>query len=89
MSEEMVIGILKDAIMTGMKAAAPILIAAIVIGLIVSVFQATTQIQEQTLTFVPKLIAVALVGLVTSKFIMHTVVTFTERIFAIIANITK
>lgn len=89
MSEEMVIGILKDAMMTGVKAAAPILIVSIVIGLIVSIFQATTQIQEQTLTFVPKLIAVALVGLVTSKFIMHTVVTFTERIFAIIANITK
>lgn len=89
MSEEMVIGILTDAIMTGVKAAAPILIVSILIGLIVSIFQATTQIQEQTLTFVPKLIAVALVGLVTSKFIMHTVVTFTERIFAIIANIMK
>lgn len=89
MSEEMVIGILKDAIMTGMKAALPILIVSIVIGLIVSIFQATTQIQEQTLTFVPKLIGVALVGLLTAKFINHTIVSFTERIFNIIANIMK
>ncbi|MCY6370377.1 flagellar biosynthetic protein FliQ [Clostridium ganghwense] len=89
MSEEMIIGVLRDAITTGIKAAAPILIVAIVIGLAVSIFQATTQIQEQTLTFVPKLIGVALMGLVTSKFIMHTVVTFTERIFAMIANIMK
>ncbi|MCY6354015.1 flagellar biosynthetic protein FliQ [Clostridium sp. ZS2-4] len=89
MSEEMVIGILKDAMMTGIKAAAPILIVSIAIGLVVSIFQATTQIQEQTLTFVPKLIGVALVGLVTAKFINHTVISFTERIFDIIANIMK
>ncbi len=89
MSEEMVIGILKDAIMTGMKAALPILVVSIVIGLIVSIFQATTQIQEQTLTFVPKLIGVALVGLLTAKFINHTIVSFTERIFDIIATIMK
>lgn len=89
MSEEMVIGILKDAIMTGMKAALPILVVSIVIGLIVSIFQATTQIQEQTLTFVPKLIGVALVGLLTAKFINHTIISFTERIFNIIANIMK
>ncbi|MCY6959613.1 flagellar biosynthesis protein FliQ [Clostridium brassicae] len=88
MSEEMVIGILKDAIMTGMKAAAPILIVSIVVGLIVSIFQATTQIQEQTLTFVPKLIAVALVGLLTARFMQHTVMSFTQRIFDIISTIT-
>lgn len=88
MSEDMVIGILRDAIGTGIKAAAPILIVSIVIGLIISIFQATTQIQEQTLTFVPKLIAVAIVGLITAKFINNTVVGFTERIFDIIANIS-
>ncbi|QGU95096.1 flagellar biosynthesis protein FliQ [Clostridium bovifaecis] len=89
MSEDMVIGILKDAISTGILAAAPILIVSIVIGLIISIFQATTQIQEQTLTFVPKLIGVALVGLITAKFMNQTIVSFTERIFAIIANIAN
>ncbi|MCY6483695.1 flagellar biosynthesis protein FliQ [Clostridium aestuarii] len=89
MSEDMVIGILKDAITTALKAGAPILLVSIAVGLIISVFQATTQIQEQTLTFVPKLITVALVGLVGAKFMGQTVMSFTERIFEIIANITQ
>lgn len=88
MSEEMVIGILKDAMIVGMKAVGPILAVSILVGLIVSIFQATTQIQEQTLTFVPKLIAVAVVGVLTAKFINFTIVSFTKRIFDIIANIT-
>lgn len=88
MSEDMVIGVLKDAIGTSIAIAAPILVVSIVIGLLISIFQATTQIQEQTLTFVPKLIAVALVGLITAKFMSHSIMEFTERIFALIANIT-
>jgi len=63
MSENMIMGVMKDAISTGLLVAAPILISAIVVGLLISILQATTQIQEQTLTFVPKLITVAIVGL--------------------------
>lgn len=87
MSENMIISVLKDAIQTGLMVAAPILIVSIVVGLIVSIFQATTQIQEQTLTFVPKLIAAAVVGLIAGPWMLHSVVNFTERIFAQIANI--
>jgi len=83
----MIISILKDAIYTGLIMAAPILIASIVVGLLISIFQATTQIQEQTLTFVPKLIIVAVVGLITGPFMMTTMVNFTQRIFGYIANI--
>lgn len=83
----MVMSIIKDTIQTGLLVAAPILVVSIVIGLIISIFQATTQIQEQTLTFVPKLIAVAVVGLITGNWMLHTIVQFTERIFGIIANI--
>ncbi|MBM7869404.1 flagellar biosynthetic protein FliQ [Clostridium pascui] len=89
MSENMVIGIVKDAIQTGLIVAAPILGISIIVGLIVSIFQATTQIQEQTLTFVPKLIAVAIVGLLTGSFMLHQLVNFTERIFALISNIIQ
>lgn len=89
MSENMVIGIVKDAIQTGLIVAAPILGVSIIVGLIVSIFQATTQIQEQTLTFVPKLIAVAIVGLLTGSFMLHQLVNFTERIFALISNIIQ
>ena len=83
----MVISILKDAIYTGLLMAAPILIVSIVVGLIISIFQATTQIQEQTLTFVPKLVIVAMVGLITGTFMMTTMINFTQRIFGYISNI--
>lgn len=89
MSENMVIYILKDAITTGLSVAAPILIVSVVVGLVISIFQATTQIQEQTLTFVPKLIAIAIVGLIASNWMLHMMVNFTERIFTLISNIVK
>ena len=50
MSENLIIGIVQDALMTAVKIVGPILIVSIVVGLIISIFQATTQIQEQTLT---------------------------------------
>jgi flagellar biosynthetic protein FliQ len=68
---------------------APILVVGLVVGLIISIFQATTQIQEQTLTFVPKLIAVALVGLLTGSWMLHKLVDFTTRIFNLMANVTR
>jgi flagellar biosynthetic protein FliQ len=89
MSENLVIGIVKDAIQTGLMVAGPILGVSIVVGLLISIFQATTQIQEQTLTFVPKLIAIALVGVLTGSWMLHQLVNFTERIFALIVNITQ
>ena len=83
----MVISIMKDAITTGLIIAAPFLIVSIVVGLLISIFQATTQIQEQTLTFVPKLIAVAVVGLILGGWMLEKLINFTERIFTMIANV--
>lgn len=76
-----VITILKDAIWTVIKAGAPMLIAAIAIGLIVSIFQATTSIHEQTLAFVPKILGVFLTLLLFFGFIMTTVEDFTTNLF--------
>lgn len=89
MSENMVIGIIKDAIQTGLMISAPILGISIIVGLLISIFQATTQIQEQTLTFVPKLIAVAAVGLLTGSWMLHELIAFTQRIFGLIAHIIQ
>jgi flagellar biosynthetic protein FliQ len=89
MSENLIVSIIKDAIQTGLMVAAPILVVSLVIGLIISIFQATTQIQEQTLTFVPKLIAAAVVGLIAGPWMLHSVVSFTERIFSLIANVVQ
>ena len=89
MSESMVTGIIKDTIVTSLMVAGPFLVVALVIGLIISIIQATTQIQEQTLTFVPKLIAIAVVGLLLGSWMYHELLGFTNRIFEIISNITK
>ncbi|MCB2288885.1 flagellar biosynthesis protein FliQ [Clostridium sp. CS001] len=86
MTESIVLSIIKDAIQTAILVAAPILLVATLVGLIISIFQATTQIQEQTLTFVPKLLAVALMGLLMGSWMLHTVVSFTTRIFELMAN---
>ncbi|MBD7909832.1 MULTISPECIES: flagellar biosynthesis protein FliQ [Clostridium] len=88
MSESLIVGIIKDAVVTGLKVAGPILVVAIIIGLIISIFQATTQIQEQTLTFVPKLIGVAVVGILLGSWMLHTLMSFTERIFEMIVKVS-
>lgn len=88
MSQNLVIGIIKDAIVTALKIGAPIIIAALVIGLIISILQATTQIQEQTLTFVPKLIGVAAVGIICGSWMLQTLMSFTERIFELIIKVS-
>ncbi|EQI03132.1 flagellar biosynthetic protein FliQ [Clostridioides difficile F314] len=74
---------------TGAMIAAPVLIVSLVVGLLISVFQATTQIQEQTLTFVPKLIAILLVVAIGGSWMLHTLISFTSEIFNMMSLITK
>ena len=81
MSADFIIGIAGQAVFTVLKAAAPMLVLALVTGLVVSVFQATTQIQEQTLAFVPKIVAVLLAVVIFGPWILNTVVDFTFTIF--------
>lgn len=87
MSEQMIMGIITKALSTALMVAGPILIIALVIGLLVSVFQAATQIQEQTLTFVPKLIAIATILLVGGSWMLNKFIVFTNEIMNIIANV--
>ena len=82
-----VLDVLRDAFLVMLKISSPILIIALVIGLLISIFQATTQIQEQTLSFVPKLLAIAITLLVLGNFMINTLVGFTEKIFEIIASL--
>lgn len=88
MTESLVTGVMKDAITTALTVAAPLLLAAVIVGLLVSILQATTQISEQTLTFLPKLITMAVIGLFLGSWMLHKIIAFTERIFEIISNIT-
>jgi len=80
-SEGVIINVLTQAITTVIIAAAPMLIVAMVVGLIVSIFQATTQINEQTLAFVPKIVAVLLTLLIFGGFIFATVGGFVTGLF--------
>ena len=83
MSEALLNGIIKESIMTVIKVAGPFLAAALIIGLIISIIQATTQIQEQTLTFVPKLLGICAIGLFLASWISKTMVQYTENIYII------
>jgi flagellar biosynthetic protein FliQ len=63
------------------KVAAPILLTALLVGFMISLFQAATQIQEQTLSFVPKMIAVAIALLVTGNWVLSELISFTHQLF--------
>jgi flagellar biosynthetic protein FliQ len=81
MDQRIVIDIAQDAIMTVLLVAAPILGLGLLVGLIVSIVQATTQIQEPTLSFIPKIIAVSLTLLVFGPWMMNIMYEFTVRLF--------
>ena len=80
MSADFIIGLAGEAVMVVLKASAPMLVLALVVGLIVSVLQATTQIQEQTLAFVPKIVAVFVSVIIFGPWILNTLVDFTYRL---------
>ncbi len=82
MTEGMVLHLAREAISLTLLLAGPLLIASLVVGLLVSIFQAATQIQEQTLTFVPKLVAVLLTMLFLGGWMMNTMVVYTTDLFA-------
>ena len=87
-SQGQVINILTNAITTVIICAAPMLLVAMIIGLIVSIFQATTQINEQTLAFVPKIVGVLLALLLFAGFIFSTVGGFVTRLYQSINSFT-
>lgn len=78
--------VIQNAMVVALKLSAPILIVSILIGLIVSIFQAATQIHEQTLSFVPKLVAIALVLIILGPWMMETMNDFTVYIFDLIVS---
>ncbi|MDO9463643.1 MAG: flagellar biosynthesis protein FliQ [Deltaproteobacteria bacterium] len=80
MTPEFAIGIAKDAIEVTLLISLPILGIGMVVGLAVSIFQAVTQIQEMTLSFVPKIVAVILALLAFFPWIMNKLTVFTENL---------
>lgn len=87
MTQIMVLDILRSGFITILKVSLPILLIAMVVGLIISILQAVTQIQEQTLSFVPKIIAVVLSLILFGNYMLNALVAFTEDLFRIIGSI--
>ena len=81
MSQGEIISIFKDAIMTAALIVAPVLIVTAVVGLAVSIIQAATQVQEQSIAFVLKLVAVGIVVLLLSSWGISTMLDYMKRIF--------
>jgi len=86
MTQSDIISIIRDALVTGFTISAPILAVSITVGLVISIFQAVTQIHEQTLTFVPKILAIAAVLLFGSSWILTILMEFTQRMYSSIFN---
>ena len=82
MTDTAIIEIALHTMVVALKLSAPILITSLVIGFTISLFQSLTQIQEVTLSFVPKLLGVGVALLLCGNWMMHTLVTFTNDLFA-------
>ncbi|MBV2168793.1 MAG: flagellar biosynthesis protein FliQ [Bdellovibrio sp.] len=89
MTEELVIRLGQDALRTTAMLAAPLLVSTLVVGLAVSIFQALTQINEATLTFIPKMIVVALVFVLAGPWMMDVMSTYTVNLFENIAVMVR
>lgn len=85
MNAEQVMEIMKEAMLVAFELAGPLLIVSIAVGLLVAIFQAATQIHEQILTFVPKLLVIALVLLALGSWMSKVMNEFVVELFAIMA----
>ena len=89
MSPEQVLTIGSEAMQTTLMVAAPVLGVALVIGLLVSIFQAATQINEQTLSFIPKLVGVMAMLLLAGHWMLVTLVDYMHRVFTMIPQMVN
>lgn len=89
MSEELILKLGQDTIRTTAILASPLLISALVVGLVVSIFQAVTQINEATLTFIPKMIVVGIVLVLAAPWMMDIMNNFTINLFEGIGEMVR
>ena len=87
MNTDVVISLATQAMNVAFKVAMPLLLAGLVVGLIVSVFQAVTQIQEQTLAFIPKVLALVAVRVIAGPWMLGQLETYTQALYASIPDL--
>lgn len=87
-TEDAVIQIFKDAMILVFKLAGPLLIISMLVGLVIAIIQAATQVHEQTLSFVPKLLVIALLLVLLASFYIASTDTFITEIFDMIGTVS-
>ncbi|CUS99778.1 flagellar biosynthesis protein FliQ [Candidatus Chrysopegis kryptomonas] len=89
MTEQFIIHLARETFFTAFLVSAPVLIASAIVGLIISIFQSATSINEMTLSFVPKLIVIAVVLVIALPWIIDVMISFTKELFNQIPNIAR
>ena len=89
MTQEFILGQAQQAVMMMLMLAGPLLVVSLVVGLIISIFQAVTQINEMTLTFVPKVVAIFIVLIVMGPWMMQMLLGYTANTFTSIATVGR
>ena len=89
MTEEFVISLAKNTLLTALLVSGPILLLGLIAGLAVGIFQAVTQIHEMTLTFVPKILVVALAIFLFAPWMLRMLITFTLQVFGHIPSVVQ
>lgn len=89
MENDFVVEVVSQAIKVTLMLSAPMLIGALVVGVLVSIFQAVTQINEQTLSFIPKILVIIAALVIFSPWMMETMVTYTQDLFTSIPELIR
>lgn len=89
MTQNQILYIAKEALGIAIIVGGPILIASLLVGLVVSIFQAMTQIQEQTLSFIPKILAIVLILLFLGPWMLNVMSSYTTNLFHDLANFAR
>lgn len=87
MPMELVLELVTDALQVALLISAPMLLTALVVGIVISLFQSVTQIQEMTLTFIPKILATFLALIITLPWMIQTLMDYFDRLFGAIPGV--
>jgi flagellar biosynthesis protein FliQ len=87
MNQDTVVNLATQAMMLALKIAGPVLLLGLIIGLLVSIFQAVTSIQEQSLSFIPKIVGVAVLIVVLGPWMLNQIVTYAQNLYLAIPSL--
>lgn len=89
MTQDLVLQIFREALLLCIKLGGPLLLVSMAVGLVISILQAATQVHEQTLSFVPKLLVIAVMLLLMAPFMINAINEFVYQLFEIIAKVSS